>query len=246
MPNRREFLAQTAVAGMSSGLFVMAGAQRAAAAEKNTTLASEPKGTVLASKPLRILILGGNGWIGPHFLRAALHRGHRVSVLSRPKKEKESAVLPVGVEPLLGDRNGDLSSIRNRDWDAVFDLATYVPNCSKRAVISGRSKVGWAFKYDNTGAQGSAQSAKGIEDPILIWTPSRSITFWPIPVESCPAPRWRRRPWSIQRYGAKSSVFLSDSRSKTANWLGTPQPRTSLYFRDRTWLDMKMRITGAS
>ena len=38
-----------------------------------------------------------------------------------------SANLPAGVEQLIGDRNGNLESIKNRDWDAVIDLATYGP-----------------------------------------------------------------------------------------------------------------------
>lgn len=96
---------------------------------KTATSASAPKDAIRASKPLRILILGGTGNIGPHFLRTALDRGHRVSVfIYRAHKEKGLAELSASVEPLLGDRNGDLSSIQNRDWDAVFDLATYVPN----------------------------------------------------------------------------------------------------------------------
>jgi 2'-hydroxyisoflavone reductase len=38
-----------------------------------------------------------------------------------------SANLPAGVERLIGDRNGDLESVKNRDWDVVIDLATYGP-----------------------------------------------------------------------------------------------------------------------
>jgi 2'-hydroxyisoflavone reductase len=125
MPNRREFLAQTAIAGVGGGILVMAGTQRAVATEKDATSASAPKESVLASKPLRILILGGAGFIGPHFLRAAVDRGHQVSAfIYRPNKEKDLAELPADVEPLFGDRNGDRVSIQNRDWDAVFDLAT--------------------------------------------------------------------------------------------------------------------------
>ena len=77
-----------------------------------------------ASTPLRILILGGTGNIGPYHVRAAVARGHHVSVFSRGVA---SAHLPAGVERLIGDRNGNLGSIKDRDWDAVIDLATYGP-----------------------------------------------------------------------------------------------------------------------
>lgn len=77
-----------------------------------------------SSKAMRVLILGGTGFIGPYFVRAATERGHRVSVFSRGKSE---AKLPPSVERLIGDRTGDLQAIQSRDWDAVIDLATFVP-----------------------------------------------------------------------------------------------------------------------
>jgi len=73
---------------------------------------------------LRVLILGGTGNIGPYHVRAAVARGHHVAVFSRGAT---SADLPAGVERLIGDRNGNLASIENRDWDAVIDIATYGP-----------------------------------------------------------------------------------------------------------------------
>lgn len=88
------------------------------------TRAHGQAGSPLAAKPLRLLILGGTGNIGPYHVRAAVARGHRVSVFSRGVT---SADLPARVERLIGDRNGNLSSIEHRDWDAVIDLATYGP-----------------------------------------------------------------------------------------------------------------------
>lgn len=77
------------------------------------------------SPPLRILVLGGTGHIGPYFVRAAVSRGHKVTTFDRGKR---SLHLPVEVERLVGNRSSNLDSIKNRDWDAVFDLATYVPS----------------------------------------------------------------------------------------------------------------------
>jgi nucleoside-diphosphate-sugar epimerase len=77
-----------------------------------------------SSAPLRVLILGGTGNIGPYHVRAAVARGHRVAVFSRGATQAD---LPAGVERLIGDRNADLASIENRDWDAVIDIATYGP-----------------------------------------------------------------------------------------------------------------------
>ena len=44
-----------------------------------STIAMSPR----AAKPLRILILGGTGFIGPHQVRYALARGHKVTLFNR-------------------------------------------------------------------------------------------------------------------------------------------------------------------
>ncbi|OPZ12507.1 MAG: hypothetical protein BWZ07_01260 [Alphaproteobacteria bacterium ADurb.BinA280] len=36
-----------------------------------------------ADKPLRILILGGTGFTGPHQVRYALQRGHQITLFNR-------------------------------------------------------------------------------------------------------------------------------------------------------------------
>jgi 2'-hydroxyisoflavone reductase len=88
---------------------------------------------------MRVLILGGTGFIGPAFVNAALNRGHRTSVFNRGKS---NADLPADVEQLTGDRNSDLQSIQSRDWDAVFDLAAYVPSWVRKLgeALKGRVK----------------------------------------------------------------------------------------------------------
>jgi 2'-hydroxyisoflavone reductase len=76
-----------------------------------------------ASKSLRLLILGGTGFIGPHMVRTALNRGHEVTIFNRGKS---STHLFPDLEKLKGDRDGDLESLKGRDWDAVIDNTGYV------------------------------------------------------------------------------------------------------------------------
>jgi 2'-hydroxyisoflavone reductase len=85
--------------------------------------ASSPVG-VRAPRPLRILILGGTGFIGPYQVRYAVERGHIVTVFNRGQRQ---AGLPMGVEHLRGDRNDDLSALRGREWDVVIDNPTTLP-----------------------------------------------------------------------------------------------------------------------
>lgn len=78
--------------------------------------------------PLRLLILGGTGFIGPHQVRYALARGHHVTIFNRGRREP--GMFPEvfeQVEWLKGDRNDDLTALEGREWDAVIDNAAYVP-----------------------------------------------------------------------------------------------------------------------
>jgi len=47
-------------------------------------------------KTQRVLILGGTGFIGPHFVEALTGGGHKVSLFNRGKREHEEQP---GVEP---------------------------------------------------------------------------------------------------------------------------------------------------
>lgn len=80
--------------------------------------------TAASDRSLRMLVLGGTGFIGPYHVRAAVERGHQVTVFSRGVRELDASL---EVERLVGDRSGDLSAIAGREWDAVLDLATFGP-----------------------------------------------------------------------------------------------------------------------
>src|ERR1700751_635833 len=76
-------------------------------------------------KPLRILILGGTGFTGPYQVRYALSRGHKVTTFNRGKTHPRE--LPQEVEQLIGDRNGQLEALKNRQWDVAIDNPTTLP-----------------------------------------------------------------------------------------------------------------------
>jgi 2'-hydroxyisoflavone reductase len=135
MQNRREFIVKSTAVGATVAV--------------TPTLSAGNTVDSLASKRLRILILGGTGHIGPYFVQAALSRGHRVSILVRKGKESRwdhTALLDhkfpqTAVEYLYGDRNGDLTSIQGRDWDAVIDVATYGPLWVKTLGVALNGRV---------------------------------------------------------------------------------------------------------
>ena len=104
--NRRDFLKTTVTAGGA----LAAGISPVAIAEAT---AQSP-----AAQALRILILGGTSFIGPHQVEYALSRGHEVTLFNRGRT---NAHLFPEVEKLVGDRNSDLSALEGRSWDVVVD-----------------------------------------------------------------------------------------------------------------------------
>ena len=115
---------------------------------------------VQAPKPLRILILGGTGFLGPACTDSALARGHSVTHFNSGRTEERRhaagrpSVVPAGVEQLYGNRDpnktaddrrnegqGDapkdpnspkgLSQLERKKWDAVIDTSGYFPRMVK-------------------------------------------------------------------------------------------------------------------
>ncbi|MGB9181819.1 MAG: SDR family oxidoreductase [Pyrinomonadaceae bacterium] len=74
---------------------------------------------------MKILILGGTGFLGRHLAEAALARGHELTLFNRGVRAPE---LFPNVERLQGDRKGNLEALRGRSWDAVVDTSGYVPS----------------------------------------------------------------------------------------------------------------------
>lgn len=79
---------------------------------------------------MKILVLGGTGFLGPHFVAAARARGHDLTLFNRGKSNPErfAGVEFADIEQLRGDRKVDLSALGgDRRWDAVLDTSAYVP-----------------------------------------------------------------------------------------------------------------------
>lgn len=108
MQSRRSFLERLAAAG----------ATLAGVGPMHSLLAGLPAPTGRAAAPLDVLILGGTGFIGPHLVRHAVGRGHRVTIFTRGRREAD---LPAEVIRLVGDRNGQLEALHGKRWDAVID-----------------------------------------------------------------------------------------------------------------------------
>jgi 2'-hydroxyisoflavone reductase len=80
---------------------------------------------------MRMLVLGGTKFLGRHVVEQALARGHEVTLFNRGQTLPD---LFPGTERLRGDREGDLSALEGRTWDAVVDTSGYVPGTVARTL----------------------------------------------------------------------------------------------------------------
>ena len=87
-------------------------------------LALAPEPVLLGGERLKILVLGGTGFLGPHLVEVMQQRGHTPTLFNRGKTRP--GLFP-DVEKLRGDRDGDLRALQGRTWDAVIDTSGYVP-----------------------------------------------------------------------------------------------------------------------
>src|SRR5210317_170969 len=106
--SRRAFLGMSALFGLS------------------TMVSANPLKHLINIEPseqkLKILILGGTSFLGPHQIAYALKRGHEISTFTRGKTiPKIHPELFSKVEQLIGDREDNLEALKNRQWDVVID-----------------------------------------------------------------------------------------------------------------------------
>ena len=73
---------------------------------------------------MKILILGGTKFLGRHLVEAALARGHEVTLFNRGITNPN---LFPDLETITGDRGQDIEKLSGREWDAVIDVAGYLP-----------------------------------------------------------------------------------------------------------------------
>jgi 2'-hydroxyisoflavone reductase len=81
---------------------------------------------------VKLLLLGGTVFLGRHIVEAALGRGHEVTLFNRG--QKNPGLFPQ-LEQLRGNRDGDLTALQGRRWDAVIDPSGYVPRIVRASAL---------------------------------------------------------------------------------------------------------------
>jgi 2'-hydroxyisoflavone reductase len=109
---------------------------------------------------MNLLILGGTVFLGRHLAQAALAQGHTVTLFNRGLSGPD--ILPE-VEKLRGDRDGDLTALEGRRWDAVIDTCGYVPRHVRAAADRLADNVG-QYVFTSTIAVYSDLGKRGIDE----------------------------------------------------------------------------------
>jgi 2'-hydroxyisoflavone reductase len=139
MPNRRDFLRTTTAAG---GVLLTGGLPALAEAASRI-------GTGAAPAPLKILVLGGTGFIGPHLVRHAASRGHKVTIFTRGRRDAD---LPSDIVRLHGDRStNDLAALQGKTWDVVVDDSANNVDWIKQSTALLKGSVGGYMFTSSTG-----------------------------------------------------------------------------------------------
>lgn len=73
---------------------------------------------------MKVLILGGTRFLGRALVQEGLKRGHEITLFNRGNNTSEFS----DVEQLLGDRDGDVSQLKNGKWDVVIDTCGFAPH----------------------------------------------------------------------------------------------------------------------
>ena len=114
------------------------------------------------SKPNTLLILGGTGFIGPHLTKEALRLGWRVTHFNRGKHSPDGVP---DVETLIGDRKGQLDSLRGRKWDVVIDDTGQIPKFVKMSAELLAPNVGYCLYISSISAYASFAKPNDEDSP---------------------------------------------------------------------------------
>jgi 2'-hydroxyisoflavone reductase len=116
---------------------------------------------------VRLLLIGGTSFVGRAISLAGLASGHEVTVLNRGQTPSD---LPAEIERLVGDREGDLSALAGRSFDATIDVIAYRPGDVARL----HDAIG-----DRGGHHVQISSVSAYADPATVGATEATAFLWP-------------------------------------------------------------------
>ncbi|HEX2370409.1 MAG TPA: hypothetical protein VHM94_14370 [Acidimicrobiia bacterium] len=80
---------------------------------------------------MKMLVIGGTRFVGRHAVEQAVGRGHEITMFHRGESEPGDGF--PDVEHVHGDRDGGLSLLNDRTWEATLDTCGYVPRVVRQS-----------------------------------------------------------------------------------------------------------------
>jgi 2'-hydroxyisoflavone reductase len=117
---------------------------------------------------MKILIVGGTSFVGRAITWSAWHHGHQITVINRGVTPSD---LPETVEHLVGDRQGNLSALADRVFDATVDVTAYRPSDVDRLADVLSTGAGHYIQISSVSAY---------EDPTNPGATESTTTLWPV------------------------------------------------------------------
>jgi 2'-hydroxyisoflavone reductase len=115
---------------------------------------------------VRLLIAGGTSFVGRAAALAAAARGHEVTVVNRGVTPSD---LPPSVEHLIGDRQGDLSALDGRTFDATVDTIAYRPGDVARLAAAIGDRGGHHVQVSSISACVDPDEEGATEEDAELW-----------------------------------------------------------------------------
>lgn len=127
------------------------------------------------SRALRILILGGTGFIGPHQVRYARERGHHLTLFNRGRTAPE---LFPNLEQLRGDRAaGDLDALKGKEWDVVIDNSSSNPRWTRESAQLLKDHAN-QYIFISTQSVYASRAEIGIDETAPVGRPDLPKSEW--------------------------------------------------------------------
>jgi 2'-hydroxyisoflavone reductase len=132
---------------------------------------------------VKVLVIGGTSFVGRAISWSAWHHGHEVAVFNRGVTEND---LPEAIERLKGDRQGDLSSLEGRSFDATIDVNAYRPSDVEHLAGALGERGGHYVQissisaYDDPGFDDATEATASLSPEVDPDAPITNATYGPL------------------------------------------------------------------
>jgi 2'-hydroxyisoflavone reductase len=134
---------------------------------------------------VKVLIIGGTSFVGRAISWSAWHHGHDITVLNRGITPND---LPETIERLNGERQGDLSALKERTFDVTIDVTAYRPSDVERLADALDTRGGHYVQissvsaYENPGFEGATEATASLwpKDSVDPESPMTNEAYGPL------------------------------------------------------------------